>query len=305
MDYREIGNSGIMVSPICLGTMNFSNPVNNEDSIKMLHWALDHGINFIDTADIYEGYDRFLGSPGGKAESIIGQGLKGKRDKAIITTKVGNHVGDNKYEGMGLGEKHITHQIDASLQRMQTDYVDIYELHKPDPETPLIETLSVIDRLIQSGKVRIWGFSNFDTDQINEMITICKENGWDLPVINQPQYNWLIRDIEESQLETCVENNISSTPYKPLEGGLLTGKYKRGKTPPPNTRASENPSSLNIDELSNDSYNKLGQFESEASNAGLSPAQYAIQWLLDKPGICSVVIGGKKLEQLNEFLSLS
>ena len=247
MDYREIGNSGIKVSSICLGTMNFSNPVSDEDSIKMLHWALDHGINFIDTADIYEGYDRVLGSPGGKAESFIGAGLKEKRKQAIITTKVGNSVGGSSYEGAGLGEKHITHQINASLKRMQTDYVDIYELHKPDPETPLVETLSVIDKLIQSGKVRVWGFSNFETTQINEMVTICKENGWDLPVINQPLYNWLIRDIEESQLKTCIENNISSTPYRPLERRLLTGKYKKGKTPPPNTRGSENPSSLNID----------------------------------------------------------
>jgi len=186
---------------------------------------------------------------------------------------------------------------------MQTDYVDIYELHKPDPETPLVETLSVIDKLIQSGKVRVWGFSNFETTQINEMVTICKENGWDLPVINQPLYNWLIRDIEESQLKTCIENNISSTPYRPLERGLLTGKYKRDETPPPNTRGSENPSSLNIDELSNEFYNQLEQFESEATDAGLSPAKYAIEWLLGKQGICSVVIGGKKLEQLDEFLS--
>ena len=303
MDYREIGNSGIKVSSICLGTMNFSNPVSDEDSIKMLHWALDHGINFIDTADIYEGYDRVLGSPGGKAESIIGDGLKEKRKQAIITTKVGNSVGGSSYEGAGLGEKHITHQINASLKRMQTDYVDIYELHKPAPETPLVETLSVIDKLIQSGKVRVWGFSNFETNQINEMVTICKENGWDLPVINQPLYNWLIRDIEESQLKTCIENNISSTPYRPLERGLLTGKYKKGKTPPPNTRGSENPSSLNIDELSNDFYTQLEQFESEATDAGLSPAKYAIEWLLGKQGICSVVIGGKKLEQLDEFLS--
>ena len=303
MDYREMGNSGIKVSSICLGTMNFSNPVSDEDSIKMLHWALDHGINFIDTADIYEGYDRVLGSPGGKAESIIGDGLKEKRKQAIITTKVGNSVGGSSYEGAGLGEKHITHQINASLKRMQTDYVDIYELHKPDPETPLVETLSVIDKLIQSGKVRVWGFSNFETTQINEMVTICKENGWDLPVINQPLYNWLIRDIEESQLKTCIENNISSTPYRPLERGLLTGKYKKGKTPPPNTRGSENPSSLNIDELSNDFYTQLEQFESEATDAGLSPAKYAIEWLLGKQGICSVVIGGKKLEQLDEFLS--
>ena len=303
MDYREIGNSGIKSSSICLGTMNFSNPVSDEDSIKMLHWALDHGINFIDTADIYEGYDRVLGSPGGKAESIIGDGLKEKRKQAIITTKVGNSVGGSSYEGAGLGEKHITHQINASLKRMQTDYVDIYELHKPDPETPLVETLSVIDKLIQSGKVRVWGFSNFETTQINEMVTICKENGWDLPVINQPLYNWLIRDIEESQLKTCIENNISSTPYRPLERGLLTGKYKKGKTPPPNTRGSENPSSLNIDELSNDFYTQLQQFESEATDAGLSPAKYAIEWLLGKQGICSVVIGGKKLEQLDEFLS--
>ncbi|SVD92714.1 uncharacterized protein METZ01_LOCUS445568, partial [marine metagenome] len=120
---------------------------------------------------------------------------------------------------------------------------------------------------------------------------------------NQPLYNWLIRDIEESQIDACIENNISVTPYRPLERGLLTGKYKRDESPPPNTRASEMPSSLNIDELSKDTYDKLEIFESEAKQSNLSPAQYAIKWLLDKPVICSVVIGGKRLDQLNEFLA--
>ena len=302
MEYRELGKTGLQISSICLGTMNFSNPVSEGDSIKMLHWALDSGINFIDTADVYEGYDRFLGSPGGKAESIIGKGLAGRRSDAIITSKVGNHIGDNIYDGKGLGKQHITRQIEKSLTRINTDYIDIYELHVPDPNTPVEETLSVFNELIQSGKVRYWGFSNHNAEQITQIITTCKQFGLPLPVISQPLYNWLIRDIEISDVPLCIANNISITPYRPLEKGLLTGKYARGKKPPPNSRGSENPVWLNIEEVTSDTFDKLVRFETEAKQRSLSPAKYAVDWLLSRPGVSSVVIGGRTVDQLKEFL---
>ena len=302
MEYRELGNTGLKISTICLGTMNFNNPVSETDSITMIHWAIDKGINFIDTADVYEGYDRFLGSPGGKAESIIGKALATRRSDVLITTKVGNHVADSSYDGKGLGTEHITRQIEASLRRMKTDYVDIYELHFPDPNTPVEETISVIDGLIDAGKVRYWGFSNHNAEQINTILTTCRKNSWPLPVISQPLYNWLLRDIEENDIPLCINNNISITPYRPLEKGLLTGKYSQGQEPPASSRAAENPVWLNLSDVSTDTFTLLKQFEEEAKTQSLSPANYAVKWLLDRPGVSSVIIGGKTLEQLNQFL---
>jgi aryl-alcohol dehydrogenase-like predicted oxidoreductase len=282
--------------------MNFNNPVSETDSITMIHWAIDKGINFIDTADVYEGYDRFLGSPGGKAEAIIGKALARRRSDVLITTKVGNHVADSSYDGKGLGTEHITRQIEASLRRMKTDYVDIYELHFPDPNTPVEETISVIDALIDAGKVRYWGFSNHTAEQINTILTTCRKNSWPLPVISQPLYNWLLRDIEENDIPLCINNNISITPYRPLEKGLLTGKYSQGQEPPASSRAAENPVWLNLSDVSTDTFTLLKQFEEEAKTQSLSPANYAVKWLLDRPGVSSVIIGGKTLEQLNQFL---
>jgi len=300
MNNRRIPKTDLDVSPVCLGTMTFGNPVSSGDAIALVQWALDHGVNFIDTADMYEGYDRYFGSPGGVAETILGEALCGRRDRAVITTKVGNPIGDRQYEGTGLGRAHILHQIDASLARLQTDYVDVYELHKADPDTPLAESVGVMAELVVAGKVRHWGFSNFDAAQISEMLEICDRNGWPRPVIAQPPYSWLNRDVQADYLPVCRENQIAITPYRPLEGGLLTGKYRRDRPPPRGSRATENPNWLKLEA---DVYEKLEPFEQEASSAGLSAARYAIRWLLDRPGVISVVAGVKRIDQLEDLIA--
>ena len=200
MEYRSIPNTQIKASTICLGTMTFGRPVAEAEGIRIVRWAIDHGINFIDTADMYEGYDRFMGSPGGAGEEILGKALVGLRVKVIITTKVGSSIGQPDYTGSGLGSKHILRQIEASLKRLQTDYVDFYQLHGPDPETPLTETIEAMANLTNAGKIRYWGFSNFEVEQIQEMLTICDANGFPRPVISQPPYSWLKRDIETETL---------------------------------------------------------------------------------------------------------
>lgn len=301
METRLIPHTHIEVSTVCLGTMMFGNPVAEDDAVRIVHWALDNGINFLDTADIYEGYDRFLGSPGGVSETILGKALKGRRDRAVVTTKVGNQVGGGKYEGTGLGRDHIVHQLDSSLRRLQTDYVDFYELHRPDPETPLHESVSVMADLISQGKVRHWGFSNFDAPHVREMVAICDEHGWPRPVISQPPLSWLERENEVEHMPACREYGIATTPYRPLEGGLLTGKYRRGQAVPAGSRAADNPSwgFKPDDEL----YDRLEQFEREAAAQGLRPAQYAVKWIADQPGVASVVVGSTRIEQLRETVS--
>ena len=306
MERRPMAGMPEGVSVITLGTMLFGRPVPRADAIDLVHAALDLGVNLFDTADIYEGYDRYLGSPGGVAETILGEALRGRRDRAWITTKVGNPVGSGPdgdhpagadYSGAGLGAAHVEQQIDASLRRLQTDYVDYYLLHIADAETPLEETLAAVDRLITAGKVRHWGFSNFDADQIETMLSLSRDGVAPPPVMAQPQYNWLERDLESGYLPVCQRAGIAITPYRPLAGGLLSGKYRRDSATPAGSRASE---SAWIDE-GEIPYQELEPFHEEAAAAGVPPTCYALRWLLSREGVTSVVAGVKSPAQLQEL----
>ena len=299
MHRSRIPGTEIDVSPICLGTMTFGTPVGRDDAIRIVHWALDHGINFIDTADMYEGYDRTMGSPGGVAETILGEALRDRRERAIVTSKVGSAVGDSDYTGEGLSRTHILHQIDASLSRLLTDHVDLYELHRPDPDTPLEETISVMAELITAGKVRHWGVSNFSGQQIRDIVRLCDMHGWPPPVVSQPPLSWLKRGELTDSVPVCRELDIAVTPYQPLQGGLLTGKYRRGQPLPAGSRAAESEWLTEPDDCLLD---QLEQFERESCGNQLEPAQFAIRWLLDQPGITSVVVGTKRIEQLGVLI---
>ena len=301
MELRKISGTTLEVSNVCVGTMGFGNPITEPEATRIVHWAVDHGINFFDTADIYEGYDRFPGSPGGVAEEVLGRAVRGRREKVVITTKVGNSTGSDGYSGSGLGRKHVLHQIDLSLQRMGTDYVDIYELHRPDPETPLTETIGVLNDLASAGKVRHWGFSNFSADLVREMIAVCNANHWPRPVVSQPPYSWLSREVEAEHLPACVENGVSVTPFRPLESGLLSGKYRRGLPPPAGSRADDQRDWSVV--FDNDLYDRLEAYEREARDTGLSPAAYAVRWVLDRPGVASVVLGVRSVKQMKELLA--
>lgn len=283
------------VSQICLGTMTFGNPVGIADAIRLVHWALDHEVNFIDTANIYEGYDRRPGSAGGVAEKILGEALFGRRSNAVITTKVGSDIG----EGVNLKPEHMRQQLENSLGRLQTEYVDIYELHHPDPSTPLVESIATMATFIAEGKVRHWGFSNFKTPEIQQVLDVCQENNWPNPVVNQTRYNWMHRAVEADQLSLCREAGIAVTPFQPLQGGLLTGKYRRGEPLPDRCRALESPW---LEAPNTATFDAIEQFEAEANAADLIPSRYAIQWLLDQEGVLSVVTGVTSTKQLKELL---
>ena len=301
MQQRRIPNTDLDVSVVCLGTMTFGTPVDQQGVDGIIDWCLDNGLNFIDTADMYEGYTRFLGSPGGRSEEFIGNALVGRRDQAVITTKVGNPVGDDSYSGTGLGRDHVLHQIDASLDRLRTDYVDIYEMHCDDPDTPLEESIAVMAGLIEAGKVRHWGFSNFEPDDIHRMIALCDGNGWPRPIIAQPQLSWLVRDSEEAYIPACIQYDIAVTPYRTLQAGLLTGKYKRGQGAPPGSRGDE---SSWLDDPDDELWDRIELFEREAEEASLTPTQYAVKWLLDRPGVTSVIVGCKRPDQLEPFVDV-
>lgn len=299
-EYRRIADTELLVSTVCLGTMTFGTPVGETDSIRLVHEAMDLGITFIDTADIYEGYARQLGSPGGVAEEILGKALKNRRDRVVITSKVGNSVGAEP-DQTGLGRAHMERQLNASLRRLQTDRLDIYELHKSDSATPLEETVGTIGAFITAGKVRHWGLSNMSPAEIGALLRLCDSLGVPRPVVAQPLYNWLNREAESDYLPICRASRISITPYQPLQGGLLTGKYNRTAPPPRGSRAAEQARWLPA--LDEKLFDRLDAFTAEASARGRLPLNHALRWLLDQPSISSVVVGCKTPAQLRDIVN--
>ena len=299
MQYRTLGSSGLLVSPICLGTMTFGSPVGKKDGIRLIHAALDLGINFIDTANVYEGYPRVLGSAGGAAEEIVGKALADRRDQAILATKVGAPLGPGPQD-RGLSASHILRELDASLRRLQTEVIDLYIIHWPDKETPLETTLAAMDQAVRQGKVRCFGASNHGAAELCELLWLADKHAWPPVVSSQIPFSLLRRELQ-GDLEFCERHAIGVTPYQPLQGGLLTGKYGRGETPPGDSRAAEKPSWIwpTDDAL----FDKLEGLEALAAEAGTSMARYALAWTLTQPGMSSLVVGVKRSEQIADAVA--
>ena len=299
MDKRVIPNTNLAVSTLCLGTMTFGTPVGEADAIRLTHWALDQGINFIDTANMYEGYTRFVGSPGGVSEQILGKALRGRWQQVVVATKVGMKIGPAD-DDQGLGRKHVLREIDRSLQRLQCDAVDLYYMHKPDPDTQLAESIQAFDDLITAGKIRHWAISNFSAPEIEGVLLACDQNGWRRPVALQPPYSLLKRDIEADVLPLCRREQIALVPYQVLQGGLLTGKYGRGEPPPAGSRQVEKPEWTY--RLSDELFNQLEQIETAARARGRSLVQHALLALLEQPPVVSLIVGVKRVGQLEVLL---
>lgn len=300
MELRRIAGTEIDVTPICLGSMTFGNPVAKEDAIHLTHLALDLGINFIDTANSYEGYDRSQGSAGGVAEDFLGAALAGRRQEVVITTKVGNLVGGNGPEDEGLGRKHVMRELEKSLKRLRTDYVDIYLAHRPDPNTATEDIVPVFDEIVKSGKARVWGFSNFEAPDIRRMISAAVAGGMEPPRVSQPSYSILDREIEKEHLPTCIEHGIGITCFRVLEGGLLSGKYAKGAAPTEGTRAQEMPGWLPLDEKDDRSFEIAAQVAEIAKENGMTPAECAIAWTIAQKGITAAIVGVKRDEQIQQ-----
>jgi aryl-alcohol dehydrogenase-like predicted oxidoreductase len=300
MESRTIPNTPLEVSPLCLGTMTFGTPVGEKDAVHIVHWALDHGVNFIDTANMYEGYTRFLGSAGGVAEEYLGKALADRRERAVLATKVGHPIGPEP-DDMGLSRGHITRECDRSLARLATDCIDIYYMHSPYPDTPIEESIATFMDLIEAGKIRHWGISNFDTGQTRQVLEVCAANGWQRPVVHQPPYSLLKRDAEAALLPLCAQEDIGVVPYQVLQGGLLTGKYQVPPAPPADSRAAEKPEWVPL--LQDEEVQKeLGRLSAQATDQGLSLFDYVIRTTVNTPGITSIIIGVKNAGQLEEAI---
>ena len=296
MENRKIPNTDLEVSPLCLGTMTFGTPVGEPEAVDIVHRALDLGVNFIDTANMYEGYTRFMGSPGGLAEDYLGAALADRRDRVVLATKAGNPIGPDPQD-QGLSRAHLLRECDRSLVRLRTDYVDLFYLHRPDPDTPIAASIAAVDELVRAGKVRHWGLSNFAAGQTREVLTTCDANGWLRPVVHQPPYSLLKRDIESDLLPLCREENIGAVPYQVLQGGLLTGKYSDPSAPPEGSRAAEKPEWLPLLQEP-EIQRQLRDLSAAAAERGLSLFDYTIQTTLAVPGITSIILGVKRSAQI-------
>jgi aryl-alcohol dehydrogenase-like predicted oxidoreductase len=299
MEYRAIPNTGLRVSTLCLGTMTFGSPVDEKAAIRLTHNALDLGINFIDTANMYEGYKRYIGSPGGVAEEILGKALKGRRTRVVLATKVGMKIGPAE-DDQGLSRKHILCEIDRSLARLACGYVDLYYMHKPDPSVPLEESIQSFNELISTGKIRYWAVSNFSAEQIVNVLALCDKNGWRRPVGLQPAYSLLKREIETDTLPLCQREKIAVFPYQVLQGGILTGKYRRGEDAPAKSRQIEKPEWTTP--LNDETFTLLEQIEAEAHTYGRTILQHALKSILEQPAVISLIMGVKSIDQLNALI---
>jgi aryl-alcohol dehydrogenase-like predicted oxidoreductase len=298
MQMRFMGKTGLKVSELCLGAMTFGREATEATSVQMMNRFAEAGGNFIDTADVYTR---------GVSEEIVGRWLLSrKRDDFILATKVRFTMGDAPND-VGLSRKHIMAAVEASLKRLRTDYLDLYQVHCWDKWTPLEEILSTLDRLVQAGKVRYIGVSNFTGWQLQKAVDLSLRHGWEQFACLQPLYNLLDRDIELELVEVCLNEGLGIIPWSPLRGGWLSGKYKRGMTAPVEGTRVDNAEKSGWSE-SWSKYNTehtwavLDTMFAIAAETNKSAAQVALNWLLGKPGVTAPIIGARNMDQLEDNL---
>jgi len=296
MEYRLLGRTGVKVSPLCLGTMLYGGKTSKDDSYAIIDRAIDAGINFLDTANVYLR---------GGSEETVGEALQrnGKRHRIVLATKVHGRMDDDDPNAQGNSRRHIIEQCEASLRRLQTDYIDLYQIHRPRAETPLDETLRALDDLIRAGKVRYIGTSTFAAWQMVEALWIAKELGLNRFVCEQPPYHILDRRIERELIPVAQTYGFAVIPWSPLAGGLLTGKYSRESEPPPNSRfadVDQNP--RRRARMTDQIFDVTEGLQPRAEAQGCTLAQLALAWCMHQPGITSPIIGPRTMAQLEDNL---
>ncbi|UUZ80736.1 aldo/keto reductase [Paenibacillus sp. P26] len=300
MKYRRLGRTGLKVSSVSLGCMAFGRWIGKEASHRVLDTALDAGITLLDTADVYgTGMDNGNPLDHGQSEEIIGAWIKGKREKVVLATKVHGRVGLGPNDG-GQSRYHIMEAVHKSLQRLQTDHIDLYQVHRFDPDTPLEETLRALDDLVRQGKVRYIGRSNFDAWQIAKAHGISGLRRLERFESVQPQYSILSREIERELLPFCLSEEVGVIVYSPLGRGLLTGKYRRGEAPPEGTRGSAGEKRLQALLEEERHFAIVEGLRPLASERGWSLAQLALSWVLSRPGVTSAILGASRPEHIIE-----
>jgi len=286
MEYRKLGGSGLRVSAVGLGGNNFGRYCDEAQTSAVVRRALDLGVNFIDTADVYGGT---------LSEQYISKAIAGRRHEVVVATKTGFPLGEGPND-QGLSYGRIIASCEESLRRLGTDYIDLYYLHRPDPLTPLDESLRALDDLMHQGKIRHGGISNYAAWQACEMLWNADRRGYRPPVVTQNGYNLLDRAVEAELLPFCRAHQLGLVPYFPLAGGLLTGKYKAGEPAPPGTRGHDNPHLQGLFTARN--FTLVAASDAFARSRGHTVAELAIAWLLAHPEVPSVIAGATKPEQV-------
>ena len=293
MQFRRLGDSGLEVSTICLGTMMFGDRTDATAAQRIIASAFDAGVNFIDTADVYAK---------GASEQIVGPAIAAKRQRWILATKVGNVMTQSPHDG-GLSRRWIVQGCHDSLKRLATEYIDIYYLHKDDTETPLEETIEAMGDLIRAGKIRYFGVSNYRGWRIAEVVALCGELGVPRPVVCQPYYNAFNRMPEVEILPACDYYGLGVVPYSPLARGILTGKYLPGSEPPAESRVGRKDQRMMETEFRPESIAMAQTIKAHAQNKGLTATQFALAWVLNNRIVSAVIAGPRTLEQWTDYLS--
>jgi aryl-alcohol dehydrogenase (NADP+) len=292
MQYRQLGRSGLKVSPICLGTMMFGGPTDEATSAKIIAKAHEAGVNFIDTADAY--------SKGG-SEEVVGRTIANNRQAWVLATKLANPMGSDPNRG-GLSRRWVLQAADESLKRLGTDFIDIYYLHKEDHATPLAETVRAMGDLIQAGKVRYFGLSNYRAWRVAEICNICDRLGIDRPVVSQPYYNAVNRMPEVEHFPACGYYGLGIVPYSPLARGVLTGKYRPDAPPDKETRAGRNDTRMMQTEWRPESLKLAQEIKSHAEKQGITAGQFAVAWVLNSSFVTSVIAGPRTEAQWDDYI---
>ncbi len=293
MDYRSLGRTGVKVSPLCLGTMNFGGRTDEKDALDIIQRAMEQGINFIDTANVYND---------GESEKVVGKALKksGERDQIVLATKVHGSMGKGPND-RGNHRRHIVAQCDASLKRLDTDRIDLYQIHRPMSEIPIDETLRALDDLIRAGKVLYVGSSTFAAWQLMESVMVSRELGLNRFVSEQPPYHLLDRRIERELVPFCRTYGFAVLPWSPLAGGFLTGKYSREGGWPQGSRYAGKENRFRK-QFQDRAFDVMDALDEVAEQAGTTSSQFALAWCMHQPGVTSPIIGPRTMEQLEDNL---
>ena len=295
MQYKKIGRTGLKVSEICLGAMTFGDQASEVDAISMTQAAIERGVNFIDTADMYVT---------GRSEEIVGKAIKGKREDVVLATKVGNPMGPGPND-IGVSRKHILRAVEDSLRRLDTDYIDLYYVHLPDYTTPIEETLRALDDLVHQGKVRYPACSNFRGWQLCKALWVSDSNNLFRFECIQSPYNLLTRDIEYELLPLCATEGLGVCVYNPLAGGLLSGKHDPSKPPAAGTRFSNDTMGKMYYERywNQTNFEAVERLKAITSERGRDMVQFALAWILSRPEVTSVIVGATSMRHIEHNLA--